>query len=309
MKQAIMTIGCSASGKSTIAYELHTQGWYRLERDVYRELVLCHKFPDFNLNHDTTNLWELWKFKWEDEVDALVDEGIKHANENGYNIICSDTNLNEPRREKLAKKLESFGYEVEYHVIGMDLSLDELWKRDTYRKNTVGHSIIAKQYSEFRKQFPKYKLKDVSDKKECIIFDVDGTLTKGPHNRSPYEWDKVHQDIHNEILFLSLIKYFDVGFEIIIMSGRDSVCMEATRDWIFKGLEKFGASDGTAFHLFMRAEGDQRKDNIVKAELFMEHVDGNYKVAAVYDDRPIMCREWLEFGFDVYCVGNQYVEF
>jgi predicted kinase len=310
MKQAVITIGVSASGKSTHAQNLVAQGWYRLERDVFRELVLCNKSQDFNFNHDTTNLWELWKFKWEDEVDELVDTGIKHAAENGYNIICSDTNLHEGRRKSLAKKLESFGYEVEYHVIGMDLSLDELWKRDTYRKNTVGHSVIAKQYQQFRKEFPKYKLKDVTDKLECVIFDVDGTLTKGPHKRSPYEWGKVHQDIHNEMLFLSMINYHDCGFKIIVMSGRDSICMEATRQWIIDGVNKFAVGRGNfTFDLFMRAIGDQRKDNIVKAELFMNHVDGNYQVSAVYDDRPIMCREWLEFGFDVYCVGNQYVEF
>jgi predicted kinase len=313
-KKAIITIGCSGSGKSTWAKEQCSQyKWIQIERDTIREFILAtqKQIPSspFNQHETRDNLYQHWKFKWEDLVNAEFDVQLNRAVINDFNIVISDTNLNIDRRNNLKSRLESLGYEVEAKVFGEDLSLDTLWKRDTFRKNTVGHDVIAKQYAQFRKEFPKYKLKDVSRKQECIIFDVDGTLTKGPHNRSPYEWDKVHQDIHNEILFYSLINYWECGYEIIVMSGRDSVCMEETREWINEGLIKFGASCGMKFKLFMRAEGDQRKDNIVKAELFMNHVDGNYKVAAVFDDRPIMCREWLEFGFNVYCVGNQYCEF
>jgi predicted kinase len=308
MKKAIITIGCSASGKSTWAIDFredeNTNGvdWVVIERDNIRKILAERK------GFHNWNLWQDWKFKWEDEVDAKVTEMLNGASVDGANVIFSDTNLHQQRRNALANRLKALGYEVEYKVFGEDLSLDTLWKRDTYRKNTVGHAVIAKQYQQFRKEFPKYKLKDVTDKQNAIIFDVDGTLAK-MCNRSPYDWHKVHLDEHNEILFLSMINYFECGYHIIVMSGRDSVCMEATRNWICEGLIKFGSSCGFEYDLFMRAEGDQRKDNIVKAELFMNHVDGNYKVAAVYDDRPIMCREWLEFGFDVYCVGNQYVEF
>jgi adenylate kinase family enzyme len=308
-KRAVITIGCSASGKSTYAKSLVDEfDYHRIERDLYREFIMCVKDSNFNKNHEKINLWELWKWKWESDVNECIDKGIDFAYHNDMNIICSDTNLNKDHRNTLKLKLEALGYEVEYKVFGEDLSLDVLWKRDLYRKNSVGHAVIAKQYEQFRKEFPKYQLKDVSDKPECIIFDVDGTLAT-MCRRSPYDWDKVHLDTYNEMLFIAMIAYQESGYKIIVMSGRDSICKEQTRDWIVQGAIENGASCGFEFDLYMRAEGDQRKDNIVKAELFTNHVDGNYKVKAVFDDRPIMVREWLEFGFDVYCHGNQYVEF
>ena len=36
---------------------------------------------------------------------------------------------------------------------------------------------------------------------------------------------------------------------------------------------------------FMRTAGDTRKDAVVKAELYEEHVEGRYNVVAVIDDR------------------------
>jgi predicted kinase len=313
-KKAIITIGCSASGKSTFAVEMESQyKWIRIERDRIREFILTtqKQIPcsPFNQQETRDNLWQHWKFKWEDLVDEEFTIQLNRAVKNDFNVVISDTNLNKGRRNALKLRLEELGYEVEFKVFGEDLNLDTLWKRDTYRKNTVGHAVIADQYKRFRQEFPKYKLKDVTNKPEAIIFDVDGTLTLGPHKRSPYEWGKVSQDKPNIILFYSMINYFECGYNIIVMSGRDSVCRQDTKDWIIKHAVEFGASCGFKFDLHMRAVDDQRKDNIVKAELFMNHVDGNYVVAGVYDDRPIMCREWLEFGFNVNCVGNQYCEF
>ena len=60
----------------------------------------------------------------------------------------------------------------------------------------------------------------------------------------------------------------------------------------------------------MRKQDDQRKDTIVKAELFMNHVDGNYDVVGVYDDRPaVLINVWMDMQFKVYCCGNPYISF
>jgi hypothetical protein len=47
----------------------------------------------------------------------------------------------------------------------------------------------------------------------------------------------------------------------------------------------------------MRPEGDTRPDEVVKRELYKEHIKGKYNVIAVFDDRAKVCRMWNELGF------------
>lgn len=305
--KCFILVGCSASGKSTWANEYINKNptTVQLEFDIIRESLLNNKFQ---INTKEKNIWQYWKFKNEDLVDESFNVSLNHCVENGLDIICSNTNLNYNKRELLKFRLEFLGYEVEIKVFGLDLSLEDLWKRDTYRKNSVSHSVIAKQYQTFRKEFPKYILKDVTNKPEAVIFDLDGTLAI-MKDRSPYEWMKVSQDLPNELLFISMIAYFECGYRIIIMSGRNSVCRQLTIDWITENLIKFNASCGFKYELHMRKETDDRSDTIVKQELFYEHIDGNYNVIGVYDDRPKVVRLWQDMGFKTYAVGSQYIEF
>lgn len=307
-KMAYVTVGCSASGKSTWAddYVKHTDVKVtRIERDAVRESILQSKRPDIDVTK--VNLWQFWNFKWEGQVTEITDIMMKDAFEQGNDIIVSDTNLNEKRREALVRKLNDAGYRVEVEVFGMHLGMDELWKRDTYRKNTVGHDVIAKQYAEFRQQFPMFEVLSVpAHAPKAVICDLDGTLfTMG--DRSPFDWDRVDEDEPNEVLVHALYGMYRKGYEIIFLSGRDAVCYDkcvfAIQDAFMEHYEHFD------FKLYTRAKDDMRKDTIVKKELFYEHVDGKYKVEAVFDDRPVVCRLWYEFGFRVYHCANPYLEF
>jgi hypothetical protein len=42
----------------------------------------------------------------------------------------------------------------------------------------------------------------------------------------------------------------------------------------------------------MRKADDNRSDDIVKYELFMEHVAGKFNVKKIYDDRDQVCFMW-----------------
>lgn len=315
--KAILTIGCSGSGKSTWAIEqCKKYNWIRIERDIIREFLLV---TELNAPKSTVqficadNIWKHWKFnrKHEDLVTKQVNDEIARAHRNNFNIIISDTNLHTGRRMEMKRKLEELGYDVEFKVFGEDLSLEELWKRDTYRKNTVGHSVIAKQHEQFRKEFPKYQLKDVTDKPNAILCDLDGTFFN-MGDRSPFAWNEVNKDTVNDVVMQSLSGLSSAGYKIIFLSGRDESCYDMSKNMI---LDAFSNTlDGylchpTHFTMYMRKSGDMRKDTIIKEELFFEHIDGEYKVAGVFDDRPVVVRLWQEFGFNTYAVGNQYNEF
>lgn len=324
--KATILVGCSASGKTTLAKSL---GGNVIERDAFREFILYQKRIGLKkdkeyLNIPTPenkipeNIWAHWKFNWEPEVTKLVDEAIARSANAKMDIVISDTNLNPDRRSLLISKLEELGYEVSVEVVGQELTIDELWKRDLNRKNSVGHQVIAKQYAQFRKEFPLYQLTPVDDKPKAVIFDVDGTLARMNGKRGPFEWDKVGNDEPNMILFYTMKSLYEQGYKIIIMSGRDGVCREDTKLWINTVLTRDDMkiyvenelySDYIDYQLFMRGENDHRSDVIVKYELFMKHIDGKYNVEAVFDDRPKVVRMWQDLGLNVVQCGNQNIEF
>ena len=114
--------------------------------------------------------------------------------------------------------------------------------------------------------------------------------------RSPFEWKRVGEDRVDETIAEIVMKLSEVrqprgGFkyDVIVMSGRDESCRKDTEDWLIKHNIPYD-------HLFMRPEGDMRKDNIVKHELFNEHVRDNFDVRFVLDDRQQVVDMWREMG-------------
>ena len=160
-------------------------------------------------------------------------------------------------------------------------------------------------------------------KELAIIVDVDGTLADMRGVRGPFEWDKVHldrphQDIINLVKGLAGIQDNvlhndeypahmcpDCGmncvgcsgssvkkYKIIITTGRDGVCEEATRQWL--------TDHGVPFDdFYIRKAGDFRKDNIIKSEIYMDHIRPKYDVKFVIDDRDQVVEMWRSLGLRV----------
>jgi len=151
-------------------------------------------------------------------------------------------------------------------------------------------------------------------KELAIIVDVDGTLADMRGIRGPFEWDKVHLDKpHQDVIDLvkdlagveeiDQLKYFDDGtsgerftkipkYKIIITTGRDGVCEEATRKWL--------KDNGVCFYdFYIRKAGDFRKDNIIKSEIYMDHIRPKYDVKFVIDDRDQVVEMWRSLGLRV----------
>ena len=131
------------------------------------------------------------------------------------------------------------------------------------------------------------------NKQKAIIVDIDGTLADMRGVRGPFEWDKVSQDKpHQDIIDLvrdlrSLKKY-----KIIITTGRDGVCKEATLEWLVNHRVPFDA-------FFIRKAGDFRKDNIIKSEIYMDYIRPKYDVKFVIDDRNQVVEMWRSLGLRV----------
>lgn len=153
-------------------------------------------------------------------------------------------------------------------------------------------------------------------KELAIIVDVDGTLADMRGVRGPFEWDKVHldkphQDVIDLVKDLSFIEVdtgyyesrteygdeyhdaiYDKKYKIIITTGRDGVCEEATRQWL--------KDNGVHFDdFYIRKAGDFRKDNIIKSEIYMDHIRPKYDVKFVIDDRDQVVEMWRSLGLRV----------
>lgn len=122
------------------------------------------------------------------------------------------------------------------------------------------------------------------------IVDIDGTLADNSH-RSPYDESKVLKDktLPTCEVIRSLIK---TGHKIIYFSGRTDGCYEDTKLWLQLACDENP-------ELYMRKSGDTRSDEIIKSELYLEHIFGKYEVLGVFDDRLRVCRMWYELGLFV----------
>ena len=297
--QAILTVGVSASGKSTwaeqfIAEQVNPRQWHNSNRDEIRWSLLGAED------------WSKWDWKREKEVTQIQRNALAQAAFEGKNVIVSDTNLNQKFRNDLCEYLKSLGYgSIEEKMF--PVGFEEACKRDTARPNGVGYSVIAKQMEQMNKYTEAFNPQEYPEREnkgwlgKCIIVDIDGTLAHMT-GRSPYDFDRVNEDAVDIAVANICQLYYNEGYSVILLSGRDEACRTATVDWLHTNCIAYS-------RLFMRAEGDRRQDTVVKRELFDAHIRGMYDVEFVIDDRPCVCRQWRDMGLKVLQVGNPYIEF
>lgn len=273
----LMLKGLPASGKSTYAKELvRTQDYYRVNKDDLRAMV-----------HDGRWGKEREKFilHWRDRIIMDSLGGLK-------NVVVDDTNLHPKHETTLRAIAEVYG--AEFEVKFFDTPLAECIARDAKRENPVGAKVIRGMHKDFFTA-PVYNPPEGAP--EAILVDIDGTLAhhKG---RSPYDWMRVGEDKVDEVVRGLVNQQYLAGVKVIIMSGRDAVCREITEKWLDDNMISYN-------ELFMRAKDDNRKDSIVKKELFDSFIKHNYNVKFVLDDRDQVVDMWRnELGLKVLQVAE-----
>lgn len=298
IKKAYITIGISASGKSTWAGEKVLEDakvgtkTIEINRDEIRFSVIL---PGGN--------WSTYKFtsKNEARVTEITTELLDKAIKDGVDIIISDTNLNSKYRNPLVKKLTDAGYEVELKEFPITFEKANLRDRDRLRG--VGYATLYTQYLTYvastqRMYQPNPTLPT------AIIVDIDGTVAnKG--NRSPFDWMKVHLDTPRELVITMILAVAEkYNAQILFTSGRDEVCRDLTVQWITKHI---GIENPL---LFMRPHKSMEKDTIVKERILWTNLTPNYNIVAAFDDRPCIVRLWNSLQIPhVIAVADPYLEF
>lgn len=138
-----------------------------------------------------------------------------------------------------------------------------------------------------------------------IIVDVDGTITNLDHRRgylasSPKNYPAFEKGIPFDLPHQHVIDVvntlYDAGWRIVLCSGRGEQSRKVTEDWMVRHGVKYHA-------LYMRAEKDYRRDDIVKSELLDKIIEDGYNISFCLDDRTTVCKMWRDRGIPCFQVA------
>ncbi len=131
----------------------------------------------------------------------------------------------------------------------------------------------------------------------ALLVDIDGTVALMA-GRDPYDWDRVGSDVPNLAVITAVRAMHAAGNAIVFCSGRDEVSRAETEAWLdlYVGVPYEG--------LFLRPEGDGRKDAVVKREIFESQIRHRWRIVGVFDDRQQVVRMWRALGLTVFQVAE-----
>lgn len=275
------TKGIQASGKTTWAKQFceQNQNWVRVNRDTLRHMRGKYWLPK----------QEKLISKWEQCL-------VLGALEDGKSVIIDATNLNPKYYNSLKSVILAEFPDTKIESKFFEVSLEEAIRRDLKRENSVGAEIITKFYNTYIKKEDPKKVREPMKQDEslphAIICDLDGTIAL-MNSRNPHDWERCDEDLPNKPIIYLVEQYLssEKG-KVIFLSGRDGRAKEKTENWIQKNVA-YILKD---IELHMRTLNDNRKDCIIKQELFDAHIKGKYYIDFVLDDRNQVVELWRSMG-------------
>ena len=274
MKKVIITKGLQGCGKTTWAKQMQVDFPHQYKR-VNKD--------DLRLMLDNS----VWSKGNEKFVLKLRDNIILQALEDGKNVIVDDTNLNVAHENHIRELVKGLA-EVEIKDF-TDVDIETCIKNDAKRFNPVGEKIIRQTYKQWLYKEP-VKPEYVFNAPDVVICDMDGTLSLFG-NKNPYDRDFENDELN--LIVAQIIK----GNNVLLVSGRK----EKYRNQTMQFLNKYGVK---FIDLFMRKDNDDRKDSIVKKEIYDNEILGEYNVLFVLDDRNVCVKLWRSLGLVCLQVAN-----
>lgn len=137
-------------------------------------------------------------------------------------------------------------------------------------------------------------------RRPAVIVDIDGTLcdvsTVLHLQTEPDGFTAFHQGCAqcppNPAVVEWCIGHHMLGYEILIVTGRDAWTRELTLDWLSEHLP---VSIGG---LHMRPDGDLRSNADLKRDIY-SRLASDYEIRAAIEDDPEIVALWLEIGIPV----------
>lgn len=280
--------GIPASGKSYWAkneMKKYPDRFKRVNKDLLREMLDGGDFSTFR----------------EKTILRLRDNIIESSLRNGFDVIVDDTNFSDKHWYRVCE-IASYVGDVKVVEKFFPITLTNAIARNDARHNSVPQEIIQSMYDkhvkgkriEQREEYflPVVKPPIEKHKDLAIIVDIDGTIAYNDGHRNHYDPTKVIDDKPIDIIIDMVDIYDRKGYNILLVSGRDSSCREDTEMWLKMHKVRY-------VELYMRKDGDRRPDYIIKKEIYDEHIEPYFNVKFVLDDRDQIVKMWRGLGLKV----------
>lgn len=319
MLKVTLCVGIPACGKSTWSKEevrKDPEGTIRINRDDLRNMLSNYHYSESN----------------EKVVSDLKEFALVQGLRRGRNIIIDETNLKRSNFDDVCDLVRSLNIDCMVMEKPFYVDLDEAIARDNTRTGSahVSEDVVRKFWKKSGgTQHKHYKprvemiLRKTEDEvvagkpafnsklDEAVICDLDGTLSlfntinrdgsvtiehENTHARSPYDASKADQDKLNDQVAVVIEAMNTTGYKIVFCSGREDIYREQTERFIKKHLD-------LKYELHMRKSGDQRKDSIIKEEIYNNQIAPKYNVFLVLDDRNKVVEFWRKKGLTCFQVA------
>lgn len=129
----------------------------------------------------------------------------------------------------------------------------------------------------------------MTERASAVIVDIDGTIASHAGIRGHHDYDRVGEDAPVAAI-VRLVRMLASEHRIVFLSGRVESSRAATTQW----LERHGLAPYDL--LLLRPNGDRRRDEVVKHELYDAHVAARYDVELVLEDRSRVVAMWRAIG-------------
>lgn len=300
-QEYIQVIGLPASGKTTYSHK-----W--VEEDPKHRIRV-------NRDDIRRSLGPYWIPSRESLVTQIEDSMTLQALKDGYSVINDNTNFN-PKYSLFNRNKEAIPVGVILKTVDFtDVSPQVCVRRDHGRSKSiqVGAKVIIAMAKKYLSD--KYPINEKEEKHllsklkydprltgqvqydgnlpDCYIFDLDGTISL-MDGRSAYDGESCGSDAPNHPVIDTLNK-LALTTKIFLFSGRNGESAEQTVAWL-------DAFDICYSGLHMRQPKDQRKDSIIKEEMYNDIIKDKYNVVGIFDDRNMMVDHWRSMGLPCYQV-------
>ncbi|MGI5479120.1 AAA family ATPase [Streptomyces lavendofoliae] len=299
MPEVHVMTGLPASGKTTEARRLQAASGGRMRRVNLDDLRAMMDLPTGERNSHAH----------EQTVLAVQDAAVRAAVDGGFDVVVDNTHLTPHIPKRLKAAVGGRATFVVHDFTGVPV--EECVRRDSARERPVGEEIIsllADKHAKagrggwrltadwFNDQVPVEPYAADPSLPSAVLCDIDGTLAlRG--DRGPYDFTRCDEDLLNVPVRRALASFRRADDDIVVLlSGRGEEHRAKTEEWLRRHEVPYD-------ELWMRAAGDQRRDDVVKAELFDRHVRHRFAVRVSLDDRDRVVAVWRRMGLPTWQVA------
>ena len=220
----------------------------------------------------------------EDQVTHIQRMSVEALLARRTDVIVDDMNLRASTVREWARLAARFRATLEVHDL-TEVPLEECIRRDAARPDgeRVGERNIRRMHDRYLAgrnlplpvpyvdpDDPGLRYDPDPDLPAAVLVDIDGTVAL-MGDRSPYDWRRVGFDSPNPAVIGAVRAMHAAGNAIVFCTGRDEeAAPRPRRGWTF-------TSACRTQELFMRPAGDNRRDALVKQEIFERDIRDRWR--------------------------------